>query len=63
MRRLAALAGLVMLMVLIVALFWRVYRHHEAVDPYAREQPTMVEGRSLPQGSAETPADFAMDLR
>jgi hypothetical protein len=42
MRRLTALAGLLVLIVLAVALLWRVYRHHHAADPYDLEQPAVV---------------------
>ena len=42
MRRIAALAGLIALVILALALLWRVYRHHHAADPYELEQPAMV---------------------
>jgi uncharacterized membrane protein YqjE len=60
MRRLAALLGLVVLVILAVALFWRVYRHHHAADPYLREEATTVELRTGPPNPME---DFAGELR
>lgn len=42
MRRIAAMAGLIVLIVLALTLLWRVYRHHHAADPYELEQPALV---------------------
>ncbi|MGN6184175.1 MAG: hypothetical protein ACTHQM_11025 [Thermoanaerobaculia bacterium] len=59
MRRIAAMAGLVVLIVLAIALLWRVYRHHHAADPYDLEQPAMVQ---LDE-SAKSRVRIAHDLR
>ena len=42
-RRIASLAGIVVLIVLAVVLLWRVYLHHEQADPYDRDEPVTVE--------------------
>ena len=42
-RRIAALAGIIILIALAVSLLWRVYVHHEQADPYAREEPVTVD--------------------
>jgi hypothetical protein len=42
MRRIAAMAGLIALVVLALAFLWRVYQHHEAADPDALEAPALV---------------------
>jgi hypothetical protein len=63
MRRLAALAGLFVLVMVMLALFWRVYKHHEEVNPYTREQPALVQGWGFPQGSPASAEDFALNVR
>ncbi|HVE70697.1 MAG TPA: hypothetical protein VNI54_04955 [Thermoanaerobaculia bacterium] len=42
-RRIAALAGIVVLIALALSLLWRVYLHHQQADPYSREEPVTVE--------------------
>jgi uncharacterized membrane protein len=42
MRKLTALAGLILLVVLAAALLWRVYRHHAASDPDEMDTPAIV---------------------
>ena len=42
-RRIASLAGIIVLIALAVALLWRVYLHHEQADPYDRDEPVTVE--------------------
>jgi hypothetical protein len=42
MRKLTALAGLILLVVLAAALLWRVYRHHAASDPDDMDVPAVV---------------------
>ena len=46
-RRIASLAGIVVLVALALALLWRVYLHHSQADPYEREEPATVEVRRL----------------
>lgn len=42
-RRIASLAGIVVLIALALVLLWRVYLHHEQADPYDRDEPVTVE--------------------
>jgi hypothetical protein len=42
-RRIASLAGIVVLIAFALALLWRVYLHHEQADPYDRDEPVTVE--------------------
>ncbi|HVG23135.1 MAG TPA: hypothetical protein VND45_03185 [Thermoanaerobaculia bacterium] len=42
-RRIASLAGIIVLLALAVTLLWRVYLHHRQADPYEREAPVTVE--------------------
>jgi hypothetical protein len=42
-RRIAALAGIVVLLGLALVLLWRVYLHHQQADPYDRDEPVTVE--------------------
>lgn len=47
-RRIASLAGIVVLIALALTLLWRVYLHHEQADPYDRDEPVTVElGRTF----------------
>lgn len=50
MRRIAAMIGIVVLVVLALTLFWRVWRHHNEADPYELETPAVVflDGKSKP---------------
>jgi len=41
-RRIAALAGIVLLLALALSLLWRVYLHHRQANPYEREEPVTV---------------------
>ena len=36
-RRIASIAGIIVLLALAVALLWRVYLHHQQADPYSRD--------------------------
>jgi hypothetical protein len=47
-RRIASLAGIVVLLALALTLLWRVYVHHHQADPYDREEPATVEVRRPP---------------
>jgi hypothetical protein len=42
-RRIAALAGIVILIALAMSLLWRVYLHHQQAAPYSREEPVTVD--------------------
>ena len=42
-RRIASLAGIVVLIALALVLLWRVYLHHEQAEPYDRDEPVTVE--------------------
>ena len=42
-RRIAALAGIVIVIALALSLLWRVYLHHQQADPYDRDEPVTVE--------------------
>lgn len=42
-RRIASLAGIVILIALALTLLWRVYLHHNQADPYQREEAVTVE--------------------
>ena len=42
-RRIAALAGIIVIIALAMSLLWRVYLHHQQADPYSREEPVSVE--------------------
>ena len=42
-RRIASLAGIVVLIALALTLLWRVYLHHNQADPYEREEAVTVE--------------------
>ncbi|HKR62730.1 MAG TPA: hypothetical protein VJZ00_03270 [Thermoanaerobaculia bacterium] len=42
MRRLASFLGILAIVALVATLFWRVYRHHEAVDPYNLDESTVA---------------------
>ena len=42
-RRIASLAGIVVLIALALTLLWRVYLHHQQADPYDRDEPVTVE--------------------
>ncbi|HYC90879.1 MAG TPA: hypothetical protein VEO54_16800 [Thermoanaerobaculia bacterium] len=42
-RRIASLAGIVILLALALVLLWRVYLHHQQADPYDRDEPVTVE--------------------
>jgi len=42
LRRLASLLGFAILIALAVTLLWRVYLHHQATDPYERDEPVSV---------------------
>lgn len=42
-RRIAALAGIVIVIALALALLWRVYLHHQQADPYGRDEPVTVD--------------------
>ena len=42
-RRIASLAGIIVLIALAMTLLWRVYLHHRQADPYEREEPVTVE--------------------
>ena len=44
-RRIASLAGIVVLLALAATLLWQVYVHHHQADPYDREEPASVEVR------------------
>ncbi|HUR80319.1 MAG TPA: hypothetical protein VM733_06115 [Thermoanaerobaculia bacterium] len=57
-RRIAALAGIIVLLALALSLLWRVYVHHRQSDPYSREAPVTVE---LDVSDA-TSVKFAIDL-
>jgi hypothetical protein len=52
MRRLSALAGLVLLLLLAAALLWRVWRHHEANDPDQLDSPAVVRLLTRPPAEA-----------
>lgn len=41
-RRIAALAGFIIVVALALTLLWRVYLHHLEADPDAREEPVSV---------------------
>ncbi len=41
-RRIAALAGFILLIALAVTLLWRVYVHHVQADPYERDEAVTV---------------------
>jgi len=43
LRRIASLAGIVVLIALALTLLWRVYLHHHQADPYEREEAVTVE--------------------
>ena len=57
-RRIAALAGIVVLLALVLSLLWRVYVHHRQADPYDREAPVTVELNAPDSTSVK----FASDL-
>jgi hypothetical protein len=42
-RRIASLAGMVVLIALALTLLWRVYLHHQQADPYDRDEPVTVD--------------------
>jgi hypothetical protein len=42
-RRIASLAGILVLIALALTLLWRVYLHHQQADPYDRDEPVTVE--------------------
>ena len=42
-RRIAALAGIIVLLALALSLLWRVYVHHRQANPYERDEPVTVE--------------------
>jgi hypothetical protein len=53
-RRLAALAGMVILLVLALTLLWRVYLHHIRVNPDEPEMPGLAfSARRLPLAVSE----------
>ena len=43
LRRIASLAGIIVLIALALTLLWRVYLHHNQADPYEREEAVTVE--------------------
>ena len=45
LRRIASLAGIIVLIALALTLLWRVYVHHNQADPYEREEAVTVELR------------------
>ena len=60
-RRLASLAGIVVLIALALTLLWRVYLHHHQADPYEREEPVTVElGQSF-RKTAKITERFALN--
>jgi hypothetical protein len=61
-RRIAALAGIVVVIALALTLLWRVYLHHEQADPYAREEPVTVRLDAPLNGPAAKFVKFANDL-
>lgn len=58
-RRLASIAGIIVLLALALVLLWRVYLHHQQADPYDREEPVTVELRGVGPKSV----NFAAGLR
>ena len=45
-RRIASIAGIIVLLALAMALLWRVYLHHRQADPYTRDEPVTVRGNA-----------------
>lgn len=43
LRRMASLAGILLLIALALTLLWQVYLHHSQADPYDRERSVTVE--------------------
>lgn len=43
LRRIASLAGILLLIALALTLLWQVYLHHSQADPYDREDSVTVE--------------------
>jgi hypothetical protein len=52
-RRLASIAGIIVLLALALTLLWRVYLHHQQADPYTRDEPVTVQYDGFSAGSVK----------
>ena len=60
-RRIASVAGIVILIALALAFLWRVYLHHHQADPYEREEPVTVELDTSFRNSVKITSGFALN--